>query len=117
MWNPQWRRQGGEPDYRFSLANERTFLAWVRTAMALLAGAVVLGQFADRLGPPSLLAVLACTLAVLSGALCVAAYRRWRDNEIAMRHNRALPTALAVPLLVGMALLASAAITGVLLSR
>ena len=30
-WNPQWRREGKEPDYRFALANERTFLsfAWL----------------------------------------------------------------------------------------
>jgi uncharacterized membrane protein YidH (DUF202 family) len=26
--------EGSEPDYRFSLANERTLLAWVRTALA-----------------------------------------------------------------------------------
>lgn len=36
MWNPKWRREGRDPDYRFSLANERTFLAWIRTALALL---------------------------------------------------------------------------------
>jgi putative membrane protein len=29
-----------DPDYRFSLANERTFLAWIRTALALVAGGV-----------------------------------------------------------------------------
>ena len=34
-----------EPDYRFSLANERTFLAWIRTALGLLAGGVAVGQF------------------------------------------------------------------------
>ena len=33
-------RQGTEPDVRFSLANERTFLAWTRTALALIAGAL-----------------------------------------------------------------------------
>ena len=36
---PQWQEEGSEPDYRFSLANERTFLAWIRTSLALLAGA------------------------------------------------------------------------------
>lgn len=34
---PAWRRSGQEPDYRFSLANERTFLAWIRSALALMA--------------------------------------------------------------------------------
>ena len=44
MRGPSWRRDGQEPDYRFSLANERTFLAWIRTALALLAGGVLLDQ-------------------------------------------------------------------------
>ncbi len=34
-----------EPDYRFTLANERTFLAWQRTALGLLAAAVAVVQF------------------------------------------------------------------------
>jgi len=39
-----WYEQGENPDYRFSLANERTFLAWIRTTLALIATAVVLDQ-------------------------------------------------------------------------
>ena len=35
---------GVEPDYRFTLANERTFLAWIRTALGLLAGGVAVRQ-------------------------------------------------------------------------
>jgi hypothetical protein len=42
----RWHEEGTDPDYRFSLANERTFLAWIRTALAILAGAVLLKQFA-----------------------------------------------------------------------
>ena len=42
MREPAWRKTGSTPDYRFSLANETTFLAWIRTALAVLAaGAVV----------------------------------------------------------------------------
>ena len=37
---PRW--EGSEPDPRFTLANERTFLAWIRTALALTAGGVAL---------------------------------------------------------------------------
>jgi putative membrane protein len=37
-----WQQEGREPDYRFSLANERTSLAWMRAALALLAAAVLL---------------------------------------------------------------------------
>ena len=47
----KWWQRGARPDYRFSLANERTFLAWIRTALALIAGAVGIDQFASHLGP------------------------------------------------------------------
>jgi putative membrane protein len=112
---PAWRRDGRDPDYRFTLANERTFLAWVRTAMAVLAGGVVLAQFADRLRPHGVLVSLSVALSILSGALCVMAYRHWRGNEIAMRQGQALPAPLAVPLIGGGMLLASVAIAGLML--
>ena len=63
---PSWRSSGREPDYRFSLANERTFLAWIRTALSLLAGGVLLEQFATRLEPRFVVVGLAIALAVLS---------------------------------------------------
>lgn len=110
MWSPRWRREGQEPDYRFSLANERTFLAWIRTALALLAGGVVLDQFATRLRPQGLLVTIAVGLAVLSMLLCGMAYRRWRDNEIAMRHAKALQGNLSLPLITAATLLVSAAL-------
>lgn len=110
MWNPKWWREGHDPDYRFSLANERTFLAWIRTALALLAGGVVLEQFATRLGPGGLVVAIAMALAVLSAMLCGLAYVRWRDNEIAMRHSRALSSSVAIPVVSAAMLLFSAVI-------
>ena len=41
----KWWLAGKTPDYRFTLANERTFLAWIRTALALMAGAVAHAPF------------------------------------------------------------------------
>ena len=41
----QVRQEGRTPDYRFSLANERTFLAWLRTALALIGGGFAVDQF------------------------------------------------------------------------
>ena len=117
MWTPRWRSEGSEPDYRFSLANERTFLAWIRTSMALLAGGVVLEQFATRLGPRGMVVALAVGLAVAAALLALLAYVRWRANEIAMRHSRPLPTSIAIPVMSVAALLVSAAIVALLISR
>ena len=96
----QWRQEGEDPDYRFSLANERTFLAWIRTALGLLAGGVVLEQFATTLGPPTVVVGLAIAFVVLAALLCTLAYVRWRGNEIAMRHARSLPATMAIPIIV-----------------
>ena len=73
MREPRWRQEGQEPDYRFSLANERTFLAWIRTALALLAGGVLLDQFSTKLQPH--IAVL--ILAIVLGALAAVLLRAW----------------------------------------
>ncbi len=110
MQEPHWRQQGEEPDYRFSLANERTFLAWIRTALALLAGGVLLDQFSTKLAPHVVVLTLAIVLGVLAAVLCGMAYVRWRANEIAMRHARRLPGTLAIPLLAAVTLGISAAI-------
>lgn len=114
MLEPQWRREGEEPDYRFSLANERTFLAWIRTALALLAGGVLLDQFSTKLQPQGAVLALAITLCLLAAVLCGMAYRRWRANEIAMRHSRRLPFTTAIPLLALCCLVVAAVIGGLL---
>ncbi len=82
--------EGNEPDVRFSLANERTFLAWIRTALALLAGAVAVHLPAVSLDQPvatgtSLLLLLAAAVAVIES------WRRWRATERAMRTGQPLP--------------------------
>ncbi|WP_430645761.1 YidH family protein [Agromyces sp. GXS1127] len=108
MREPAWRRDGEDPDYRFTLANERTFLAWIRTALALLAGAVLLDQFATALEPRVAVLVLAIALAVAAGVLSVGAYTRWRANEIAMRRNGPLPFSWVLPLISAIGLLGAA---------
>ncbi|WP_114472746.1 YidH family protein [Pseudorhodoferax soli] len=96
---PGWRLEGEDPDYRFVLANERTFLAWIRTALAVLAAGVLLDQFSSKLQPHLLVVLLAITLCVLAGTLCAVAYRRWQVNEVAMRHRLPLPSSPALALL------------------
>lgn len=80
-----WQDQGSDPDYRFSLANERTFLAWIRTALAILAGAIVLHQVGLSISPAWFVPALSGALAFFGAGLGLGAYVRWRDNEIAMR--------------------------------
>ena len=91
-----WRDLGQDPDYRFSLANERTFLAWIRTALAILAGAIVLHQFAGTTGSPRFLNALSGALSVLAGFIGAGSYFRWRGNEIAMRLKQSLPHATLI---------------------
>lgn len=116
VWGCDWREGGNEPDYRFTLANERTFLAWIRTALAVLAAAVAFAQFATSLQPRWAVLVIAGLMGLVSAGLCVAAYWRWRANEIAMRHAAPLPHNLGLPVL-GLAVSAVAIGLALLLLR
>lgn len=113
MTVPDWRRQGIEPDYRFTLANERTFLAWIRTSLALLAAGVLLVQFAPRLTPAWVVIGAAGTLTAGSALLGVVAYLRWRGNEVAIRHFRPLPHTKLLALTSGV-MVVTAALLGAL---
>ena len=78
-------RLGEAPDYRFSLANERTFLAWIRTALGFLAAGVGLDQLAPDFATPVIRELLALLLCLFSGGLAMYGYLRWLRNEKAMR--------------------------------
>lgn len=82
---------GEDPDYRYSLANERTFLSWIRTALALIAAGVAVVQYAPDLGPRSLRVVIGVALIVIAGTISGAAHHRWTTRERAMRLNAPLP--------------------------
>lgn len=111
---PDWRSHGEAPDYRFSLANERTFLAWIRTALAVLAAGVLFDQFSTKLNPHIVVVGIAGLLCVLAAVLCLLAYTRWRENEIAMRHKRALPFPRALGILAGGVLVLSIFLAGLI---
>ncbi len=90
-FRPGWYTEGEHPDYRFTLANERTFLAWIRTALALLTAAVALMQLVPPFDLPG--ARTGIGLIVASNGLVISlfAYRRWSGNEQAMRRGETLP--------------------------
>ena len=114
MRQPKWHESGQEPDYRFTLANERTFLAWIRSALAVMAGGVVLVQFATQLSPRWLVMSTGLALTALAGLMSVASYRQWRANEIAMRNAKPLPPSRTAALLAAWMALAAGAIAAAL---
>jgi len=88
---PQWvYGTGDEPDYRFSFANERTFLAWIRTALALVAAGVAVDAFDLDMATWAQHAV-ATALVVLGAVSAIAAWWRWAQSERAMRRAAPLP--------------------------
>ena len=78
---------GVEPDARFTFANERTFLAWNRTALALIASGLAAAQFL-HFNLHGLRLIIAVPLIVLGALLAIASYVHWRDRERAMRLRR-----------------------------
>jgi putative membrane protein len=109
--NP-WRLDpdiGEEPDYRFTLANERTFLAWVRTSLALLAGGVAVREFVEPFEVEGARRGLATFAIAVSLAAVVLGYRRWVGAQRAMRLGEPLPPNLGIPVVAaGLAALALA---------
>ncbi|MEV6103562.1 DUF202 domain-containing protein [Streptomyces sp. NPDC051940] len=110
------RSEGTTPDYRFSLANERTFLAWIRTALALVGGGLAADQFLTDLDWAQRTTIALVLLAI--GALCaVRAVNHWVSCERAMRRGEDLPAsrfpaALAVATALSAVLILVIVLTG-----
>lgn len=84
---------GREPDVRFTLANERTFLAWIRTSLTLLASGIALEVLG--LGLHGGLRLAASLVLMLTGvATAPLAYLGWARNERALRLGEPLPSSL-----------------------
>ncbi|MFX1787206.1 YidH family protein [Prescottella sp. R16] len=97
------------------MANERTFLAWIRTALGLLAGAVVIHQLAPPLGIAGTHTVLAVGCVSLAVVLAGGAYWRWRSVQRAMRRDEPLPASALVPVLAVGAVVVAVIAGGVVL--
>jgi putative membrane protein len=88
------RDDNREPDVRFSYANERTFLAWIRTALGLVTAGLAITQ----LLPPFHLAggrrIIGLPLIALGVVVALFSFRNWQENEKAMRTGKALPASV-----------------------
>jgi putative membrane protein len=83
---------GREPDPRFTFANERTFLAWSRTALALVVAGLGIVQLLPPFpGVPVGRHLLGVPLIVLGAVLAIVAYGEWIRNQRALRRGEPLP--------------------------
>lgn len=108
---------GTEPDPRFTLANERTFLAWTRTSLALLAGGIAIEAFTSGIFFEPVRKGLAVVLLLLGMLLSAGSAVRWIRVERSMRNKAPLPIPLIVPLLAGAGALAAGAVLVFILWR
>jgi putative membrane protein len=107
LWKPF--RSGEDPDPRFTLANERTFLAWVRTATAFIASGVGLEAFGGDILNENVRAGLAALLLVGGALIAVTSFVHWISAERALRAERSLPVPLMAPV-VGIVLVICATV-------
>jgi len=118
---PRWinRRlsNGTDPDPRFSLANERTFLAWVRTALGLIALGVAVATFVSTQETKGVSLVLSGVLVLLGGVLAAGSWWRWLSVERAMRDGHGIPPSTLAPFLaVGIGVIAVIAIVAIVIT-
>jgi putative membrane protein len=87
----QQHGEGPEPDVRFSYANERTFLAWIRTALGLVTAGLAVTQLLPAFDFPGGRRLIGLPLIALGVVVAVLSLFNWRANERAMRLGRPLP--------------------------
>jgi len=111
---------GTEPDARFTLANERTFLAWSRTALALVSAGLAIVQLLPPFpGVPWGRQIIGTPLILLGSAVAVISYLEWAGNQRALRRGEPmirsrLPGILAVTIAItGLVAAALALLSGV----
>lgn len=103
--------EGHEPDVRLSFANERTFLAWNRTALALIATGVAATQLLPKFDVTFGRRLLGLPLIALGALLALTSYSHWQANERAMRRGEPLvPSRIPLVLSVGIGVIAVIAV-------
>lgn len=104
---------GTDPDVRFSYANERTFLAWNRTALAMVTAGLAITQLLPPFDIPGGRKLIGLPLIALGTLVSIASLVQWQRNERAMRLGEPLPASM-LPKLVAIVVAISAVIALVL---
>lgn len=104
--------ESGHPiDVRFSYANERTFLAWNRTALALIATGVAATQLLPKFDVTFGRRLLGLPLIALGALIALTSYSHWQANERAMRAGKPLvPSRIPIILAIGIGFVAVIAV-------
>src|SRR3954451_23681260 len=102
-----------EPDVQLSFANERTFLAWIRTALALMTAGLAITQLLPPFDFPGGRRLIGLPLIALGVVAALASYGHWRANERAMRFGKPLPASI-LPRIVAIVVGTCAAVGAVL---
>ena len=89
------RAVGDDPDPRFTLANERTFLSWVTTSLGMLGIGLAVGTIIP--GEHFSINLIAVLWILMAGILSIRALIRWFRMERAMRLNEGLPLSTSIP--------------------
>lgn len=100
-------------DVRFSYANERTFLAWNRTALALITAGLAVTQLLPPFSFPGGRRLIGLPLIGLGVLVAGTSYVQWLHNEAAMREGRPLPRSY-LPMVVAAVIVVAALVAFVL---
>ncbi len=101
----------GEPDPRLLYANERTFLSWIRTSLALVAAGLAIIELLPAFRFVGGRRVVGLPLIALGTLLAATAFHAWKANERAMRAGRPLPRSYQAAILaVGVAVVSAVAL-------
>ena len=116
-WINRRLSNGTDPDPRFSLANERTFLAWIRTALGLIALGVAVATFVSTKETKGVSLLLAAVLVLLGGVLAAGSWWRWLSVERAMRDGHGIPPSTLAPFLaIGIGVISVLAIIAIVIT-
>ncbi|MFC5996462.1 YidH family protein [Pseudonocardia hispaniensis] len=91
---------GTEPDPRFTMANERTLLAWLRTALAFVVTGIAATALQAHVARPAFIGIVAGGACLTGTIAAIAAYGRWQRVELSLRLQRPLPDPRAAGLLI-----------------
>ena len=96
---PWWPTDGEEPDPRWSLANERTLLAYTRTALAFLVAGLAIAASHTAADTPAWLAAAGLPLMAAAGLIANAGRDRFIEAQRALRSGEPLTAPRAASLI------------------